>query len=81
MYRCIYPIRQPSGRTGLLPRHFGLELIMDHGWLRTCGIKSKLTVKMSSASQGGCATPDPGLTIEVASLQTALARVKMQKLP
>lgn len=59
---------------------FGLELIMDHGWIRTYGVDSKMTVQVSFASQGGSGTPVPDLSIEVNDLQTALTRVKAAKI-
>ena len=55
---------------------FGLECIMDHGWIRTYGIDSKMNVQVSIASEGGSGTPVPDLSIEVDNLETALARVK-----
>jgi catechol 2,3-dioxygenase-like lactoylglutathione lyase family enzyme len=30
----------------------GLECIMDHGWIRTYGIDSKMTIQVSFASEG-----------------------------
>lgn len=54
----------------------GLELLMDHGWLRTYGSTSKMTVQVSFASQGGSDTPVPDLSIEVDDLAEALRRVE-----
>jgi catechol 2,3-dioxygenase-like lactoylglutathione lyase family enzyme len=31
----------------------GLRLVMDHGWIRTYGSNSKMTVQVSFASEGG----------------------------
>lgn len=59
---------------------FGLELIMDHGWIRTFGIDSKMTVQVSFASEGGSGTPVPDLSIEVDDLQAALTRVQAAKI-
>lgn len=53
----------------------GLELVMDHGWLRTYASTSKMTVQVSFASQGGSGTPVPDLSIEVDDLAEALRRV------
>jgi catechol 2,3-dioxygenase-like lactoylglutathione lyase family enzyme len=58
----------------------GLDLIMDHGWIRTYGSNSKMTVQLSVASEGGSGTPVPDLSIEVDDLETALARVKKAKI-
>lgn len=54
----------------------GLELVMDHGWLRTYASTSKMTVQVSFASQGGSDTPVPELSIEVDNLAEALRRVE-----
>lgn len=54
----------------------GLELAMDHGWLRTYASTSKMTVQVSFASQGGSGTPVPDLSIEVDDLAEALRRVE-----
>lgn len=54
----------------------GLDVIMDHGWLRTYGATSKMTVQVSLARQGGSDTPVPDLSIEVDDLAEALRRVE-----
>jgi catechol 2,3-dioxygenase-like lactoylglutathione lyase family enzyme len=54
----------------------GLRLVMDHGWIRTYGSDSKMTVQVSFASEGGSGTPVPDMSIEVDDIETALARVK-----
>jgi len=54
----------------------GLDLVMDHGWLRTYASASQMTVQVSFASQGGSDTPVPELSIEVDDLAEALRRVK-----
>ncbi|MBG9792084.1 glyoxalase [Paenibacillus dendritiformis] len=53
----------------------GLDVVMDHGWLRTYGSAST-TVQLSFASQGGSGTPVPELSIEVDDLAEALRRVQ-----
>lgn len=59
----------------------GLELAMDHGWLRTYTGADKMTVQVSFASQGGSGTPVPDLSIEVDDLDEALHRVQKGKIP
>ncbi|WP_149194798.1 VOC family protein [Luteimonas suaedae] len=54
----------------------GLDLVMDHGWLRTYASPSMMSVQVSFASQGGSDTPVPELSIEVDDLAEALRRVK-----
>ena len=59
----------------------GLERVMDHGWIRTYGSNSKMTVQVSFASEGGSGTPVPVLSIEVDDIETALRRVKKAGFP
>ena len=54
----------------------GLELVMDHGWIRTYGGTKRMLVQVSIASQGGSETPVPDLSIEVDDLEEALRRVR-----
>lgn len=53
----------------------GLELAMDHGWIRTYAGDAKMTVQVSVASEGGSGTEVPHLSIEVDDLEEALRRV------
>lgn len=55
---------------------FGLDLVMDHGWIRTYASTDNMQVQVSFASQGGSGTPVPDLSIEVDDLAEALQRVK-----
>ena len=55
---------------------FGLDLLMDLGWIRTYGTDSEMKVQVSIATEGGSGTPVPDFSIEVDDLQTALKRVK-----
>ncbi len=59
----------------------GLELTMDHGWLRTNAAFDKMTVQVSFASQGGSDTPIPDLSIEVDDLDEALHRIQESGIP
>ena len=59
----------------------GLKLVMDHGWIRTYGSNSKMTVQVSFASEGGSGTPVPDLSIEVDDIEAALTRVKKAGIP
>jgi catechol 2,3-dioxygenase-like lactoylglutathione lyase family enzyme len=54
----------------------GLDLLMDHGWIRTYGLPADMTVQLSVASEGGSGTPVPDLSIEVDDVDTAFARMK-----
>jgi len=59
----------------------GLELIMDHGWIRTYGSDVKMTVQISIASEGGSGTAVPDLSIEVDDVEAALSKVKKVNIP
>lgn len=54
----------------------GLDLVMDHGWIRTYGGADHMRVQVSVASQGGSGTQVPDLSIEVDDLDEALRRVR-----
>jgi hypothetical protein len=54
----------------------GLDLAMDHGWIRTYAGAAKMTVQVSFASEGGSNTPVSDLSIEVDDLDEALRRVQ-----
>lgn len=43
----------------------GLEILMDHGWIKTFGNDEEAKVQISFATQGGNNTEVPDLSIEV----------------
>jgi catechol 2,3-dioxygenase-like lactoylglutathione lyase family enzyme len=55
---------------------FGLELLMDHGWIRTYGSSEEVSVQISFATEGGSGTSVPDLSIEVDDIETALEKVR-----
>ncbi len=59
----------------------GLDLVMDHGWIRTYSSTSRMTVQVSFATEGGSNTPVPDLSIEVDDLESALRRIKKAAIP
>src|SRR4030095_864455 len=59
----------------------GLDLVMDHGWIRTYSSTSKMAVQISFATEGGSGTPVPALSIEVDDLEAALRRIKKAGIP
>ncbi len=59
----------------------GLELVMDHGWIRTYAGSADMTVQVSVASEGGAGTAVPDLSIEVDDLDELLRRVNAANLP
>ncbi len=52
----------------------GLDLLMDHGWIKTFGSSEAMTVQVSVAAEGGSGTAVPDLSIEVDDLSDVLAR-------
>lgn len=59
----------------------GLDLAMDHGWLRTYASPETAVAQVAFAREGGNGTPVPDLSIEVDDLDTAIARVRAAGLP
>lgn len=60
---------------------FGLDLLMDHGWIATYGSDEQMSVQISFASQGGSGTPTPDLSIEVDDIDAALDRIQRAGIP
>ena len=54
----------------------GLDLLMNHGWIKTYGSDISMTVQVSVASEGGSGTAVPDLSIEVDDLADALDRTR-----
>jgi catechol 2,3-dioxygenase-like lactoylglutathione lyase family enzyme len=46
----------------------GLDLAMDHGWIRTYAAAGRMVPQISFASEGGSGTPVPDVSIEVDNL-------------
>lgn len=55
---------------------FGLDLLMDLGWIRTYGGSSEMTIQLSIACEGGSGAQVPDLSIEVDDLDAAIERVE-----
>ncbi|MEN4904404.1 VOC family protein [Luteimonas sp. TWI1416] len=66
----------PSQAAAFYSDVLGLELAMDHGWIRTYTSDAKMTVQVSIASEGGSGTEVPHLSVEVDDLAEALRRVE-----
>ena len=71
------PTRAEDFYRGIL----GLDLAMDHGWIRTYASAAKMSVQVSFATQGGSDTPVPDLSVEVDDLAEALRRVQDAGIP
>jgi catechol 2,3-dioxygenase-like lactoylglutathione lyase family enzyme len=57
-------------------KFLGLDILMDHGWIKTFGSNEKMTLQVSVASEGGSGTAVPDLSIEVDDLSAALQKAK-----
>ena len=55
---------------------FGVETVMDQGFIVTVSGPGKQPVQLSFASEGGSGTPVPALSIEVDDLEDVLSRAK-----
>lgn len=54
----------------------GLDLQMDHGWIKTYGANEHQTIQISFATEGGSGIAVPDLSIEVDDIDEALKRMK-----
>ncbi|WP_345987881.1 VOC family protein [Chryseobacterium sp. Chry.R1] len=54
----------------------GLEIIMNHGWIKTFGSNEESKVQISFAMQGGDDTPVPDLSIEVDDVEAIYKKMK-----
>lgn len=54
----------------------GLDVLMDHGWIKTYGSAQKMTLQLSFAQEGGSGTPTPDLSIEVDDVDEAYQQFK-----
>ncbi|KJZ03597.1 glyoxalase [Pseudoalteromonas sp. CO348] len=70
----------PEDAAVFYERVFGLELVMDHGWIKTFSSGEEMIAQISVASEGGSGTPVPQLSIEVDDLDTALNRVVAEQI-
>jgi len=53
-----------------------LEILMDHGWIRTYGTETKMSIQISFANEGGSGTSVPDISIEVDDVDTAFTKMK-----
>ncbi|WP_255429016.1 VOC family protein [Saccharophagus sp. K07] len=75
------PTANPAAADKFYRDILGLEVAMDHGWIRTYAGLNQMTVQISFASQGGSDTPVPDLSIEVDDLDEALLRMQQAQIP
>src|SRR5262245_3408252 len=55
---------------------FGLDVVMDLGWIITFASLTQATPQISIASEGGSGTPVPDLSIEVDNVDQVYKRIK-----
>jgi catechol 2,3-dioxygenase-like lactoylglutathione lyase family enzyme len=60
---------------------FGLEPLMDLGWIVTYGSQHKMGIQVSIATQGGSGTLTPDISIEVDDIDVALKGVRKGRFP
>lgn len=53
-----------------------LDILMDHGWIKTLGTDEKANVQISFAQQGGNETEVPDLSIEVDNVDEIYDKMK-----
>lgn len=56
----------------------GLEVLMDHGWIKTLGNDKEAKVQVSFAAQGGNNTEVPLLSIEVDNVDELYKKIKQE---
>lgn len=76
-----FAVPDPSAAKRFYHDVFGLDVLMDMGWIATYGSSQKMSVQISFMTEGGSGAPVPDLSIEVDDLDAALARVKKAKIP
>jgi predicted enzyme related to lactoylglutathione lyase len=64
----------PATLAAFYRRLFGLDPVMDMGWITTLAAEVAAPVQISFASEGGSGTDVPDLSIEVDDLDAVLAR-------
>ncbi len=55
----------------------GMEILMDHGWIKTFGNDQEAKVQVSFAAQGGNDTAVPLLSIEVDNVDELCEKMKL----
>ncbi len=71
----------PSAAKRFYQGIFGLDVLMDMGWIATYGSSQKMAIQISVMSEGGSGAPVPDLSIEVDDLDAALERVQQAQIP
>jgi catechol 2,3-dioxygenase-like lactoylglutathione lyase family enzyme len=70
------PATDPAALAAFYCRLFGLDLLMDQGFIATVGSSGMAPVQLSLASEGGSGTPRPAISVEVDELEAVLQRAR-----
>jgi catechol 2,3-dioxygenase-like lactoylglutathione lyase family enzyme len=70
------PVADPTKAKAFYGDLLGLKLVMDQGWIMTFASSEKMSPQLSFMTEGGSGTPVPQISIEVADVDEAYARVK-----
>lgn len=57
--------RDPGALAAFYRNLFGLDIVMDHGWIATVAATNRMAPQLSLASEGGAGTDVPEISIEV----------------
>jgi catechol 2,3-dioxygenase-like lactoylglutathione lyase family enzyme len=64
----------PAAAQAFYVNVFGLDSLMDLGWVVTVGVENVQSVQLNLCSEGGSGTPVPSLSIEVDDLDVVHLR-------
>lgn len=67
-------VTDPALATEFYTEVFGMDPIMDHGWIVTLAADSRMPVQISLATEGGAGTPVPQISVEVDDIDAVLLR-------
>lgn len=66
----------PSAAKAFYEAIFGLDVLMDLGWILTYGSSAEARPQLSIMQEGGLGTPVPDLSIEVDDFEAVLERAR-----
>ena len=72
------PAPDPAALARFYEQVFGLEVVMDMGWIAFLAGPPQRRAQLQLASQGGSGTDLPAVTVAVDDLDDALARLREQ---
>jgi lactoylglutathione lyase len=71
-----FAVEDPGQAQAFYGPLLGLEVVMDHGWIRTLAAATTAHPQISFAREGGSGTPVPDISIEVDDVDAVFARAK-----